>query len=55
MREGRRRRGEGEEQGARGVSAFSGLECWTGVLEWNHWNGVKHSGPVTTYKWNFID
>ena len=29
------------------VSAFSGLECWNGVLEWNHWNGVKHwSGPV---------
>ena len=27
----------------------AGMECWNGVLEWNHWNGVKHwSGPVTT-------
>ena len=25
------------------VSAFSGLECWTGVLEWSHWNGVLES------------
>ena len=24
-----------------------GMECWNGVLEWNHWNGVKHwSGPA---------
>ena len=34
------------------VDWSAGLECWNGVLEWNHWNGVKHwSGPVTTYKW----
>ena len=24
------------------------------VLEWNHWNGVKHwSGPVTTFPESF--
>ena len=35
------------------VSAFSGLECWTGVLEWStgmeslewtHWNGEYWTG-----------
>ena len=35
----------------------AGLECWNGVLEWNHWNGVKHwSGPVGHFSViNFID
>ena len=32
------------------VDWSAGLECWNGVLEWNHWNGVKHwNGPVTTF------
>jgi hypothetical protein len=42
-----------------GVSAFSGLEYWSGVLEWSagmeHWNGVLDwsAGGHDEYLWNY--